>query len=53
MLLQGLPHDIPSHFGIVLQVNEDYKLPYQENRIHCRSPWHKTKLFFDDVGYPP
>jgi hypothetical protein len=30
-----------------------HKLPYQENRLHSRSPWHKTKLVFGDVGNSP
>jgi hypothetical protein len=48
VLLQDSPHDIPRHFVIALQVNEDmqiflllpaslHKLPYQENRLHSRS----------------
>jgi hypothetical protein len=30
-----------------------HKLPYQENRIHSRSLWHKTKLVFGDVANSP
>jgi hypothetical protein len=66
MLLQDPSHNIPGHFVIgLLQINENHmqvfilyhvslhKLSYQENRLHGRSTWYKTKLVFSDVDYSP